>query len=371
MSRIYFDHNATAPLHPLSLAGMLEEIGRVGNPSSLHEEGRRARQSIERARDRVAQRVGGRARELVFTSGGTEANQLGIRGLALRARAKEAERTCLVLSPLEHPSVIGAAAALQPEGFTTRTARVDGDGRVDLDHLATLITSTTAVVAVQLANHELGTIQDLGAVTQLARAAGAAVHCDAVQALGKLEIDVHALASDTVALSAHKIGGPAGVGALWLQEGVELPPLWQGGHQERERRPGTENLLGIVGFGAAAAAFELASPALRERFEAGVLALGGRVHGGRAPRLPNTANVAFEGVEGELLMQALDLAGVAVSTGAACSSGSIEPSPVVRALGSGDPREAVRFSFGRDNREEEVDEVLALLPALLTRIREA
>lgn len=352
MARIYFDHNATTPLHPAARAAMLELDHAFGNPSSLHAEGRRARDAVERARDQVAGLVGATRDEVVFTSGGTEANQLALAGLARGGR--------VVGSAVEHPSLDGVRERV----------RVDGDGRLDLDQLARLAAGAT-LVSVQLANHETGTLQDLAAVVAIARRAGARVHTDAVQAAGKIAVDLGALGVDALSLSAHKLGGPKGVGALVVREGIDLGPLYPGGHQERGRRPGTENVVGIVGFGAAAAAVELPTAELRDRFEAGAVALGARVHGGGAARVPTTSNVAFAGVDGELLMQALDLEGVAVSTGAACSSGSLEPSPVIVALGADRPREAVRVSLGRDNRADEIDRLLALLPALLARIRSA
>jgi cysteine desulfurase len=235
-------------------------------------------------------------------------------------------------------------------------------------------------VTVQLANHEIGTIQPIAEIARLAHAAGAFVHVDAVQAAGKIPIDAHALGVDTLALSAHKIGGPKGAGALYVRRGFDLPSLMMGGHQERERRPGTENVAAIVGFGAAAARArtgqgELAArlSALRDRLEAGLVAAGARVHGGGA-RVPNTSNVGFDGVDGELLVAALDLEGVAASTGAACSSGSVEPSPVVTALLANDrarAKEAVRFSLGWDTRAEDIDFVISVVPSLVARIRAA
>jgi cysteine desulfurase len=356
VTRIYLDHNATTPLHPAARAAMLEALEAFGNPSSLHAEGRRARDAVEQARDQVACLVGGTREEIVFTSGGTEANNLALR---LGAR--------VVTSAVEHPSVDGA-------GVELRRARVDRDGRLDLEALAALVDGDTALVSVQLANHEVGVVQDVAAVVAIARRAGAGVrlHTDAVQAVGKLGVDARALGVDALSLSAHKIGGPKGVGALWLRDGLDVDALMRGGHQERERRAGTENVLGIIGFGAAAAAAAppAARPttALRDRFEAGAVALGAHVAGAGAPRVPTTSYVAFDGVEGELLMEALDLEGVAVSTGAACSSGSLEPSPVLRALGF---PEGIRVSFGRGNDEADVDRLLALLPVLVERIRRA
>lgn len=349
MSRIYLDHNATTPLHPAARAAMVAALDDFGNPSSLHAEGRRARDAVERARAEVARAVGARREEIVFTSGGTEANNLALR-LGRR----------VVVSAIEHPSVLGAADA------ATRVP-VDRAGRVDLDALEALVDGET-LVSVQLANHEIGVVQDLPAIVERARRRGARVHTDAVQALGKLPVDVRALGVDALTVSAHKIGGPKGAGALFVRDGLDVPPLVHGGHQERERRPGTENVVGIVGFGAACAALAPATAELRDRFEAGAGALGARVASAAAPRVPTTSYVAFDGVPGELLMQALDLDGVAVSTGAACSSGSLEPSPVLRAIGFS---EGIRVSFGRGNTRDDVDRLLALLPALLERIRRA
>jgi cysteine desulfurase len=351
VARIYLDHNATTPLCPAARAAMVAALDEFGNPSSLHAEGRRARDAVERSRDAVARAIGGRREEIVFTSGGTEANNLALR-LGTR----------VVVSAVEHPSVDGAA------GPAARRVRVDGDGRVDLAELASLVDGETTLVSVQLANHEIGVVQDLPAIVALARQRGARVHTDAVQAVGKLAVDVRALGVDALTLSAHKLGGPKGVGALFLRDGIDVTALLHGGHQERERRPGTENFVGIVGFGAACDALAPATSELRDRFERGARAAGARVAAAGALRVPNTSYVAFDGVDGELLMQALDLEGVAVSTGAACSSGSIEPSPV---LGAIDFPEGIRVSVGRDNTADEIDRVLALLPALVARIRSA
>ena len=350
MARVYLDHNATTPLLPAARAAMIAAMDELGNPSSLHAEGRRVRDVVERARDEVARAVGGRREEIIFTSGGTESNNLALR---LGARA--------VVSAVEHPSVTGAARV-----------RVDRAGRVDLDALASAIAAGD-VVSVQLANHEIGVTQDLAAIVELARSRGARVHTDAVQALGKVAVDARALGVDALSLSAHKIGGPKGVGALWLRDGIDVAPLVRGGHQERERRAGTENVVGIAGFGAACAAIADGATAaalggLRDRFEAGARALGARVAAADAPRVPTTSYVAFDGVAGELLMQALDLEGVAVSTGAACSSGSLEPSPVLRAI---EFPEGIRVSLGAGNTAEEIDRLLAILPALLARILRA
>ena len=358
--RIYLDHNATTPLDAGVRQAVAEALDLPGNPSSIHAEGRAARDRVERARRQVAALLSAHADEVVFTSGGTEANHLALLGCGRR----------VVASAVEHPSVLGVARETIP---------VDGAGRVDLEALDRMLgDGGPAVVAVALANHELGTIQDLLAVAQVAAARGALVHCDAVQAAGRLPVDVRALGADTVSISAHKIYGPKGAGALWIRRGVDLEPLAAGGHQERERRPGTENLAGIAGLGAAA---ELAAARLAEdrshlgevggALEAGLVALGARIHGGGAARLPGVVNAGFEGAPGELVVQALDLAGVAVSTGAACTSGTVSASPVLLAIGALRERalEAVRFSAGRKTRPEDIRAVLEMLPAIIARIR--
>jgi cysteine desulfurase len=280
----------------------------------------------------------------------------------------------------EHPAVHGAADALAARGAEVATLPVDADGRLDRAALEAALAGGAAVVAVALANHELGTLQDLPAIASLAASAGALVHCDAVQAVGRIAVDVAALGADAVALSAHKIYGPKGAGALWIRPGLDLAPLYPGGHQERERRPGTENVAGIAGLGAAA---ELAaSPAavaaraviaeLAADLERAVLALpGSRVHGAGAPRVPGTISAGFDGAPGELVAQALDLAGVAVSTGAACTSGTVTASPVLLALGLPGPRalEGVRFSLGRPTVRADVEALLEVLPSILSRVR--
>ena len=350
MTRVYLDHNATTPLGAAARAAMVAALDEPGNPSSLHAEGRRARELVERAREEVARAIGGGREEIVFTSGGTEANNLALR-LGTR----------VVISAVEHPSVDGAA------GQGARRVRVDAHGRVDLAELESLAADAD-LVSVQLANHEIGVVQDLRAIVAIAKKRGARVHTDAVQAVGKLAVDARALGVDALTLSAHKLGGPKGAGALWLRDGLDVDALLRGGHQERQRRPGTENVVGIAGFGAACRVLDPPASELRDRFEAGARALGARVAGDGAPRVPTTSYVAFDGVAGELLMQALDLEGVAVSTGAACSSGSLEPSPVLRAIGF---PEGIRVSVGAGNSAGEIDRVLAILPTLLERIRRA
>jgi cysteine desulfurase len=373
--RIDLDANATTPLHPAVRAVMAAALGEHGNPSSLHEAGRRARDRVERARAEVAALVGGG--DVVFTSGGTEADALGVVGGARAAVATGRPRR-VVTSPLEHPAVKGAAAALAREGFEIAVVPCDAAGRIDPAAVADALAPGAALASFALANHELGNLYDVAAFAAAARAAGVLVHCDAVQAAGKVALDAGALGVDLLSLSAHKIQGPKGIGALWVRRGVDVAPI-VGGHQERGRRAGTENLLGIIGFGEAARVSRETSPvswarvaALRDRLEEGALAIpGSRLHGHRAVRIGNTLNLGFAGAPGDIVMSALDLEGIACATGAACSSGSVEPSPVLLALGlpRAEAAEGVRFSLGGWTTAEEIDLTLAVLPALIERIR--
>jgi cysteine desulfurase len=374
---IDLDHNATTPLDPRvgeAMAQALERLG--GNPSSIHAEGRLARDAVERARAEVAALLGVLAAEIVFTSGGTEADVLAIVGAA---RAAPGPRR-IVTSRLEHPAVHGAAAALaELAGFAVVHVPADGAGRIDPADVARAVGSGATLCSFARANHELGNVYDVAALARAARAAGAVVHCDAVQAAGKLPLAAQDLDADLVAISAHKIHGPKGIGALWVRRGTPLAPLTAGGHQERGLRGGTENVAGIIGFGVAARICRLEAGAtwarmtgLRDRLEAAALAIpGSRRHGDADARVPGTTNLGFDGVPGDLLVAALDLEGVAASTGAACTSGSVEASPVL--LGLGLPREraaeGVRLSLGRATTEAEIDRVAALLPTLVARIR--
>jgi len=368
--RIYLDFNATAPLHPRARAAMAQAMADPGNPSSIHAEGRRARDHIERARDQVARLVGRPREQLVFTSGGTEGNALGVLGLAAVAERRGSPRI-VAASAIDHPSLRGAVAALVGRGWQLRPIRVTAAGAVDPGSLAGSLAGA-GLVAIAAVNHELGTIAD-PEVIAAARAAGALVHVDAVQAAGKLPLA--AIDADALVVSAHKLGGPQGAGAVALAHDDGLP-LIEAGHQERGRRPGTENTLGIVGFGAAAADADPASwpavAALGERLEAGLRAIPGvRIHGAGTPRVGGTVNAGFAGARGESIVIALDLAGIAASTGAACTSGSIQPSPVLLGLGLSpdEAREAVRFSLGRTTTAGEIDAVLEHLPAIVARAR--
>jgi cysteine desulfurase len=358
--RIYLDFNATAPLIPAARSVMTAALADVGNPSSIHREGRAARNLVELARTRVAALMGRPREQIVFTSGGTEANVLGVLGLAGAVERRGGPRVA-VGSPIDHPSLRGAISALAQRGWEVRTLAVTAAGALALGPGAPL--EGAGLVACAAVNHELGTLADTAAIAAAARAAGALVH-----------VAIHA---DALAISAHKLGGPAGAGALALAAEDALP-LVDGGHQERGRRPGTENTIGLAGFGAAAEAAATALdtwPAVAaqgDRLERGLLALPGvRIHGAGAPRVGGTVNAGFSGALGESIVVALDLAGVAASTGAACTSGSVQPSPVLLALGlpPHEARSAVRFSLGRSTTAAEIDAVLALLPPIVARAR--
>ena len=376
MERIYLDHNATTPVDPRVLEAMLPVLREgFGNASSLHWFGQQARAVLDQARAEVARLIGANPSEIVFTSSGTEADNMAVRGAAGIARAP---RRTVVHSAIEHHAVVNTGRSLSEEGFPVVSVRARADGLVDLEDLAAKVDDATALVAVMLANNETGSIQPLADVVRIAHARGALVHCDAVQAAGKIPIDVRALDVDLLALSGHKIYGPKGVGVLYVKRGTRLRPWVRGGSQERNRRAGTENVPGIVGMGRAAALAreELASESLRleglrDRLEGQLLAIPAARRNGDGPRVPNTTNVSFEGIEAESLLMALDLAGVAVSTGAACAAGAVEPSHVLRGMGL--PLErvqgSVRFSLGRGTREEHVDRAAELVATAVARQR--
>lgn len=382
MKRVYLDHAATTPLDSEVLEAMMPYLTEeFGNPSSVHGFGQRARGAIDEARARVAALIGARDSEIVFTGSGTEADNLAIGGV-LRAASLEpdTERADLVTSSIEHHAVLNSAKGLDRARHRVVFARVDETGRVDLSDLAAAVNEKTALVSVMLANNETGVLQPIDEVIRIARAKGALVHTDAVQAVGKVPIDTRRLDVDLLTLSAHKIHGPKGVGALYVRGGTKMAAIIRGGSQERNRRAGTENVAGIVGFGRAAeiALSRLAGDAariarLRDQLEAKLVATGrgAVVVNGAEPRICMTTNVSFEGVSGEDLLIALDLAGIAVSTGAACAAGSPEPSHVLKAMGF--PRErvnsAIRFSLGRETTEEEIERTVEAVTKAVERLR--
>ena len=376
MRRVYLDHNATTPLDPRVLDAMLPFLrDDYGNPSSLHWFGQRARGAVEEARARVAELVAADPAEIVFTSGGSESDNAALRGVAAKARPPRAGIVC---TAIEHHAVLNTARALRDEGRPVAIVRVGEGGAVDPEDLAASVGETTALVSVMLANNETGVLQPVAEAARLARARGALVHCDAVQGAGKVVVDVRALDVDLLTLSAHKVYGPKGVGCLYVRRGTPLAALVRGGGQERNRRAGTENVAGVVGFGAAAAlareslrADAVRVAAFRDRLEARLLAIPGAHRNGEGPRVPNTTNVSFGGVDAEALLIALDLEGIAVSTGAACAAGGVEPSHVLRAMGFPPERvqSSLRLSLGRTTTEADVDHAADVIPAVVARQR--
>jgi len=375
-TRVYLDHNATTPLDSAALEAMLPYLREsYGNPSSLHWFGQRARAAVEEAREQVAALVGATAPEIVFTAGGSESDNMALRGALAMATAA---RRKLVTTAVEHHAVLNTAKALRDEGHPVEIARVGEDGRLDLDDLRAKVDDATLVVSVMLANNETGVLQPVAQVARLAHERGVLVHCDAVQGGGKTTLDVRALDVDLLTLSAHKLYGPKGTGCLYVRRGTKMAPLVRGGAQERNRRAGTENVAGIVGFGAAAAharqavaSEEPRIAALRDRLELALLEVPGVLRNGAEPRVANTANVSFEGIDAEALLIALDLEGVAASTGAACAAGGIEPSHVLKAMGFSAERvqSSLRLSLGRATTEAEIDYAAGVIAAAVARQR--
>ncbi|MCZ6725806.1 MAG: cysteine desulfurase family protein [Acidobacteria bacterium] len=375
MGSLYLDHNATTPVEPRVVAAMMPWFERAGNAASLHELGRRGREAVETARDQVAALLGAAPPEIVFTASGTEANNAVVQTVADTHSDGH-----LVISAFEHPSILAAAARLEERGFAVSRVAPEPSGRVMPEAVAAQLRRDTRLVCLMLANNEIGSVQPVAEVAALAQARGARVLCDAVQAVGKIPFTVGELGVDYLTIGAHKFYGPLGAAALWIGRGVEFSPLLVGGSHERHRRAGTLNVPAIVGFGAAAALVdeELAAWSdhmleVRDRFEAGLASIGEtRVHAAAVPRLPNTSNVAFLGVDAEALMVRLDLRGFAVSTGSACSSGVVEMSETMKALGV-DENEAVaslRISFGKDSTGAGVEALLTALREEVAALRE-
>jgi len=379
MRRVYLDYNATTPVDPEVFAAMAPFFTeKYGNASSIHSAGQEARAAVESARVSTAKLIGAKPSEIVFTSGGTEADNLAIFGFV---NAFRRERKHIICSPIEHHAVLNCVEALEKQGIEVTWLPVSASGVVDPEEVRRALRPETILIAVMQANNELGSIQPIAEIGGVAMEANVYFHCDAVQSAGKIPIDVRELNVDFLALSAHKIYGPKGVGALYVRENTPLEPILLGGTHERDRRPGTENVAGIVGFGKAAelALAHLDGEAarvgvLRERLEDGILdrVPGARVNGRSAHRVSNTTNITFAHAEGESLVIALDLQGLQCSTGAACSSGAILPSHVLRAIGL--PREeakaTLRFSLGRFTTDADVDFALEVIPAAAARLRE-
>ena len=384
MRKVYLDHSATTPVDARVLEAMLPYLrGQFGNASSIHQFGQEARAAVDRARRSVASLINAQANEMVFTSGGTEGNNLAIRGIC---EATQMHGRHIITSAIEHPSVRGVLDYLEKQGWSVTRLPVYHDGIVHLEDVRAAVREETVLISVMMANNEIGTIQpvhEIGALIRAERAAGRKhlwFHTDAVQAAGRLEIDVQSIGCDLLSLSAHKIYAPKGTGALFIRRSVRLFPQQVGGHQERERRAGTESVANIVAFGAAAelAASEMKernahTRRLRDKFEKEIKAKIKRIifNGDRERRLPHLSNVSFRFVEGEGLLIHLDMQGVAVSTGSACSSGTLEPSPVIRALHSDEElaRGAIRFSFGKDNTETDVEYTVDALSRSVESLR--
>jgi cysteine desulfurase len=378
VQRFYFDHNATTPIAREVLETMVSCLGQVyGNASSIHYFGQGAKQRLETARRQVASLIHADPKDLVFTSGGTEADNLAVLGAV---RASPAPSKHVITTVIEHPAVLSACAQLEREGVSVTWLRVGANGIVSPEDVQRALRPETVLISVMHANNELGTIQPVTDIAHIARHAGVPLHVDGVQALGKIPVDVAALGVDLYSLSAHKLYAPKGVGALYVRKGTRLAPIGFGGHHERDRRPGTENVPGAAAFGAAA---ELAAQTLlpdiertttlRDRLENYILdrVSGTGVNGSRWNRVPNTSNLYFDGIDGEAMVIALDLRGFAVSTGAACSSGAIAPSHVLTGIGlSRDrARSSMRFSLGRSNTVEQVDALAGAIVESVAHLR--
>jgi cysteine desulfurase len=384
--RIYLDNSATTPVDPRVVGAMMPYLtDKFGNASSIHFFGQEARAAVDRARHQVAGLINSRPNEVVFTSGGTESNNLAIRGLLEARRINGPAKRHVITSAIEHSAVRNVCEDLEKRGHAVTYLPVYDNGVVRVQDVEAALTDDTLMISIMAANNEIGTLQpvaDIGRLVRSLRTAGRKIwfHTDAVQAAGKLPIDVEEIGCDLLSLSAHKIYAPKGVGALYVRRGVRLHPQNIGGHQERERRGGTESVPNIVAFGEACeiAAREMDRSSarlktLRDSFESriGEAVPGLTFNGDRQRRLPNISNISFRSIEGEGLLINLDMQGIAVSTGSACSSGSLEPSPVIRALDPNDERArgAIRFSFGRFNIPEDVDQLLETLPKAVESLR--
>ena len=384
MRKVYLDHSATTPSDPRVVEAMLPYLTeRFGNASSVHSFGQAARAAVDRARRQVAAFAGARANEIVFTSGGTEANNLAIRGLG---EAAQSHGRHIITSAIEHPSVRSSIHGLEQRGWEATQLPVYDDGVVRVEDVRAALRPDTILISVMMANNEIGTVQpiaEIGALVRAERKVGRRhlwLHTDAVQAAGRVPIDVESLGCDLLSLSAHKIYAPKGTGALFVRKGVRLTPQQVGGHQERERRGGTEAVANIVAFGAATELAQREMPErnehtrrLRDRFEKQIAESVDEIvfNGSREQRLPHLSNISFRFIEGEGLLIHLDMQGVAVSSGSACSSGTLEPSPVIQALGREDEmaRGSIRFSFGKDNSEADVDYVSDVLTHAVESLR--
>ena len=378
MQRFYFDHNATTPAAPQALDAVVSCLGQeYGNASSIHYFGQAAKRKMEVARRQMAALLHAAPAEIVFTSGGTEADNMAVLGVVRRAGGADRH---VITSAIEHPAVLGPCAQLDREGVAITRLPVGADGAVDPEDVRRALRPETVLISIMHANNETGVVQPLAEIGRIAREAGVPLHSDGVQAVGKIPVNVEALGVDLYSLSGHKFYAPKGVGALYVTKGTRLDPIAFGGHHERDRRPGTENVPGIAGLGAAA---EVASEclegestrvaALRDRLEQAVLDCipGAGVNGNWRNRTPNTTNLYFDGIDGEALVIALDLRGFATSTGSACSSGAVTPSHVLTAMGlsAERARASLRISLGRGNTIEQADALVEALAASVAHLR--
>lgn len=381
---VYFDNNATTPLHPEVKKAIVQAMDLYGNASSFHTPGREARKIIEEARENISEFIGASPDEIIFLGSGSEANNTVLNIASCTSCGcthKQIASKSIVTSSIEHPCVLETARCMNDKGKNVIYLKVDEFGKLDMKQLEEVLsTDHVGLVSVMMANNEMGTVQDIKTITKMVRSYGLLMHTDAVQALGKIPLNVKDLDVDFLSLSAHKIYGPKGVGVLYVRKGTPYCPFIRGGHQEKGRRAGTENTLGIIGFSKAVEMLrkEMDSSVqhyqhLKDKLKSGIMQSIPRIKLNGHPResLPNTLNVSFEGAEGESILLYLDLEGIAVSTGSACSSGSLEPSHVLLAMGVSAERAhgSIRFSFGRDNTEEDVDYVLEKLPKVIERIR--
>jgi cysteine desulfurase len=382
MNRVYLDYNATTPIEPEVLDAMLPYFSaEFGNAASIHTFGQKARAAVETAREQVAALIGARPQEIIFTSGGTESDNHAIFGIVSSSSSSPASRPHVITSFVEHEAVLNACQALEKQGVDVTYLSVDQDGQIDLEQLRRALRPQTVLITIMHANNELGTLQPIEEIGRIANEADVYFHTDAVQSAGKIPIDVNQFHLDLLSISGHKLYAPKGIGAIYIRGGTRLRQLLYGGHHQRGFRPGTENVAGIVGFGKAAemARSSLANDAkrlsaLRDQLEHGLVNRipHSRINGGRAPRTPNTTNLTFPGVEGEALLIALDLKGLACSTGAACSSGAVEPSHVLTAVGlpAEEARASLRFSLGRHTTQSDIDFALHVVPSAVAQLRQ-
>jgi cysteine desulfurase len=383
MNRVYLDFNATTPVEPAVLDAMLPYFSaEFANAASIHTPGQRARAAVETAREHVAALIGARPQEIVFTSGGTESNNHAIFGVVSSSPTSLTSHPHIITTAIEHEAVLNTCQALEKQGVCVTYLPTNGEGQIDVEDLRRAVRQETVLITIMHANNELGTVQPLDEIGRIAAEADLHFHTDAVQSAGKIPIDVNALKVDLLSISGHKLYAPKGIGALYVRGGTRLRQLLYGGHHQRGFRPGTENVAGIVGLGKAAeiARKSLAEDAqrvatLRDKLQQRLVQLVplSRVNGGGgAQRTPNTTNLVFPGVEGEALLIALDLKGLACSTGAACSSGAVEPSHVLTAIGlpPEEARASLRFSLGRHTTSADIDFALNVVPAAVAQLRE-